>query len=64
MKHQNSNDLESSAVKAIAAASKTPFRTAFKITFGIALAQLTIAALVFGGLIFIGTIVLLLARMQ
>ena len=33
-------DLETGAIKAIAIASKTPFRTAFKVTMGIALARL------------------------
>lgn len=36
-------------VAALAVASKTPFRTAFKVMFGIGLAQLALVALFFGG---------------
>lgn len=41
--------LETSAISALAAASKTPFRTAFKIAIGIGLARL----LMFAGAVFI-----------
>ena len=41
-------DLETPAISALAAASKTPFRTAFKITIGIGLARL----LMFAGVVF------------
>lgn len=38
MKH-NHVDVETPAISALAAASKTPFRTAFKVTLGIGLAR-------------------------
>lgn len=60
---QQQNDSALDAIKAVAAASQTPFKTAFKITMGVALAQLTIAFLFFGGLLFAGTITVLLYRM-
>jgi len=41
---QQQNDVEMTAVKALAAASKTPFLTAFKVTLGIAAAQLVVLA--------------------
>ena len=41
MRPNQGNDLQNAAITAIAAASKTPFRTAFKISMGIALAQIT-----------------------
>lgn len=38
--HQNNQvDLETPAISALAAASKTPFQTAFKVTLGIGLAR-------------------------
>ena len=36
---ENPIDLETPAIAALAAASKTPFRTAFKVTLGIGLAR-------------------------
>lgn len=39
--NQNSNiDIETPAISVLAAASKTPFRTALKVTLGIALGRL------------------------
>lgn len=35
----NQVDLETPAISALASASKTPFKTAFKVTMGIALAR-------------------------
>lgn len=50
MKHNNRQDnVTQTAVAAIAAASQTPFKTAFKIYLGIGLAQLTMLAIL-GGL--------------
>lgn len=48
------NQVVETGVAAIATASKTPFKTAFKIMFGIALAQLTI-----GILFLLGTVVVI-----
>lgn len=46
MNNQNqANDLATAGTAAVAAASKTPFMTAFKITMGIAVAQLVILGL-------------------
>lgn len=46
MRNQNNQDqVTQTAVAAIAAASQTPFRTAFKIYMGIGLAQLTMLAM-------------------
>jgi hypothetical protein len=39
--NNNQIDLETPAISALAAASKTPFATAFKVTMGIGLARLT-----------------------
>lgn len=51
------------AVTAIAVASKTPFKTAFKVTMGIALAQLAVGGLVILGIaVTIGTITFLVRR--
>lgn len=44
-------DLETPAISALAAASKTPFWTAFKVTIGIGLARLVMFAGVVGTLI-------------
>lgn len=41
MQNNNNSNLESAAISALAAASKTPFRTAFKVTLGIGLAHFT-----------------------
>jgi hypothetical protein len=41
--------LQKEAITAIAVASETPFKTAFKIKLGIALAQLTSALVIFSG---------------
>lgn len=43
-------NVESIATGAIAAASKTPFRTAFMVTFGMGLAKVTLAVIFFSGL--------------
>lgn len=43
---QTTNNIQNNATAAIAAVSNTPFKTAFKITMGIALAQLTTLVLV------------------
>lgn len=45
--NNNTNELENMAISAISAASKTPFRTAFKITVGIGMAH---------ALVFVGTV--------
>lgn len=37
-----STQLQDTAVSALAAASKTPFKTAFKVTFGIGMARLAL----------------------
>lgn len=59
------NQLEMGAVKALAAASKTPFLTAFKVTMGIAIAQLLTMILFFGGLAALGlTVLYFIARHQ
>jgi hypothetical protein len=47
MNNQN-NDLENTVVSTIAAASKTPFWTAFKVTLGIGLAHALMFILVIG----------------
>lgn len=57
MNQNQENNVEQAAVAAIASASATPFRTAFKITIGIALAQLMMLAIVVGGLATVGTII-------
>lgn len=62
MKKSEVDETELMAIKAIAVASKTPFRTAFKATLGIAAAQLVITVVFFGGLIVLGTTCYLLAR--
>jgi hypothetical protein len=49
MNNNQTNDQVMNGVKMLAAASATPFRTAFKITMGIAMAQLLTLALVLGG---------------
>ena len=55
MSHNNRQvDLETPAISALAAASKTPFWTAFKITLGIGLAR----ALLFIG---VGTTIVVIA---
>ena len=46
--NNNENELEMTAIKAVAAASKTPFLTAFKVSMGVAAAQLLVAAIVLG----------------
>lgn len=47
---QSSTDqVVTAGVAALATASKTPFRTAFKVMFGIGLAQLALVGLFFGG---------------
>jgi hypothetical protein len=44
------------ATVALAAASKIPFKTAFKITIGIGLAQLALVVMFFGSLAAIGAV--------
>ena len=57
---QQNNTVQNAAVAAVAAASNTPFKTAFKITLGIALAQLAVLGMfLVGGAVVIGTIVAL-----
>lgn len=59
------NNIQNTATAAIAAASNTPFRTAFKITMGIALAQLASFVLVVLGfftLCGIGALILTLLK--
>lgn len=45
MNNNQQNDIVMAGVKAVASASNTPFKTAFKITMGIALAQLATLAI-------------------
>lgn len=42
-------DVENVAVGALAAASKTPFRTAFMLTFGMGLARVLLAIMLIAG---------------
>jgi len=42
MQNNNQIDLETPAISALAAASKTPFLTAFKVTLGIGLARVAL----------------------
>lgn len=42
MENNNNNGLQDTAVSVLAAASKTPFRTAFKVTLGIGIARLAL----------------------
>jgi hypothetical protein len=58
MKNNQQNDMVMSGIKAVAAASATPFKTAFKVTMGIAVAQLLVLAMFLGGL---ATVVLIAA---
>lgn len=58
----NINQIENAATTAIAAVSKTPFMTAFKITMGIAIAHLVIGLLFIGGCAAIGTTAILLVK--
>lgn len=44
MENNKQVDLETPAISVLAAASKTPFRTAFMVTVGIGLARLTMFA--------------------
>lgn len=44
MRNNNRSAVESSAISALAAASKTPFSTAFKVTLGIGIARLALFA--------------------
>jgi hypothetical protein len=56
--NNNQIDLETPAISVLAAASKTPFLTAFKVTIGIGLARLTM----FGGVVLILTLAYKLAK--
>lgn len=47
--------LETTAIKGLAAASVTPFKTAFKLTLGIMAAQFLIG-LVFGAIVLVGIV--------
>jgi hypothetical protein len=58
--NNNQVDLETPAISALAAASKTPFMTAFKVTMGIGLARL---ALFVGGLTALATLVVLVSKL-
>lgn len=63
MRNSNTeNDVEITAIKALAVASKTPFKTAFKATLGVAAAQLVITVVFFGGLAAVGTLIYFIAR--
>lgn len=65
LRHQDrqsqSNRALDAATAAIAAASNTPFRTAFKITFGIAMGRLA-SALIFIGSFFAGILIYQLVK--
>lgn len=52
MNNNREVDLETPAISALAAASKTPFRTAFKVTLGIGLARFAM----FVGVVAVGLI--------
>lgn len=58
--NQTTEVVQTAAVSALAAASKTPFKTAFKVTAGIMAAQLLGAILFFGGGILIITAIVFL----
>ncbi len=63
MKNRNLHEeAQLSATRALAAASSTPFWTAFKITLGIGLAQLMMAALFFGSLALIAVLLYVFVR--
>jgi len=53
-------DTELSAIKIAAAASKTPFKMALKATLGVAVGQLIITVIFFGGLGALGILLYLL----
>lgn len=50
MRQNDNNNVEETAIKAVAAASKTPFWTAFKVTLGVALAQFVVLIIFLAGL--------------
>lgn len=58
MNNNQQNDVVLNGVKALAAASNTPFRTAFKITMGIALAQMASLAIFAAG---VGAVIMTIA---
>lgn len=65
MNNNQQNDVVMAGVKAVAAASNTPFKTAFKITMGIALAQLaTLAIFVVSVALVIFTVATIIALMR
>jgi len=65
MNNNQTNDQVMNGVKALAAASNTPFKTAFKITMGIALAQLaTLAIFVASVALVIFTVATIIALMR
>lgn len=55
--NENNNQTEETAIKILAAASKTPFKTAFLATMGVAAAQLAL------GLVFLGGVVLAISAL-
>jgi hypothetical protein len=60
MENSTVQSLEKTATSALSAASKSPFKTAFKITFGIGLAHVALVLTFFAGLTVIGLVGLLL----
>lgn len=65
MKNRNqieSDAVQTAAISAVAAASQTPFKTAFKITFGIAIAQLVIGLMFLAGCAVIAGVSYLLVK--
>lgn len=62
MVHNNKqNDTETATIVALASVSKTPFKTAFKATLGVAAAQAILSLIVIVSIlsvIFIGTLIL------
>lgn len=55
-------DLQTAAITAIAAASKTPFKTAFMATLGVGMAQVVMLLGFFGGIAALGTITYFIVR--
>lgn len=49
--NNNGHELQDTAVSALAAASKTPFKTAFRVTLGIGLARLALFFLFLTGVV-------------
>ena len=61
MENKN-NEAELNAIRALAATTKTPFRTAFKATLGVAAAQIVVATVFFCGVATVATVVYFLSR--